>query len=161
MNRISFTIVLTSSILLGLTLVISGTGKIPGQTEFADALLKSFWTPVTAKIIAYGVPWYETVIGALLISGIALKISTVLCLPLIGGFFANNVWALFNGKEQFPECANCFGVWEQYTGSLTPMGAFIFDMVLLLFIVLILVFSRDRFFSLKPWYINREDTANG
>jgi len=59
-----YPVVVGAAMFLGLTLLVSGTGKLPGQTEFVDALLKSFWTPTVAYFIAYCLPWLETVLGS-------------------------------------------------------------------------------------------------
>ena len=102
-----YSVVVGAAILLGLTLLVSGIGKIPGQTEFIDALLKSFWTPAVAYFIGYCLPWVEASLGFFLLLGLFPRIAAALCLPLIVGFVTNNSWALINGVEKFPECAYC------------------------------------------------------
>ena len=87
-------VVLGSSIFLGLTLLVSGSGKLPGQAEFVDALLQSFWTPPVAYFIGYCLPWVEVALGVLLIIGVFPRIAAGLSLPLTAGFMANNSWAL-------------------------------------------------------------------
>jgi hypothetical protein len=44
-------IVVGSTVIVGLTLLVSGSGKVPGQTESVFALLQSFWTPQIAYSI--------------------------------------------------------------------------------------------------------------
>ena len=56
-------LVVVSAVLVGLTLLVSGTGKVPGQTEFIWALLKSFWRPGVAYFIGYCLPWIEIILG--------------------------------------------------------------------------------------------------
>lgn len=152
-------IVIGSAILTGLTLVVSGTGKLPGQTEFADALLKSFWTPLAANIIVHYLPWIEVGLGALLFLGVFPRIAAIICLFLFAGFMSNNVWALANSAE-FPECAYCFGVWEKFFGALAPSGALGLDIVLFILAMIILVLNKGKFLSYQPWFIkNKKETA--
>ena len=149
-------LVVVSAILLGLTLLVSGTGKLPGQTEFIDALLKSFWTPVVAYFIGYCLPWVETGLGILLLLGFFPRIAAVLSFPLALGFMANNVWALMQGVEKFPECASCFGIWEEFLGSLSPLGALIFDIVLIGLALIVLLLHKEGFLEFRPWFIRRK-----
>jgi len=141
--------------LLGLTLIVSGTAKIPGQVEFADALLKSFWTPALARFISDYLPWIELFIGIFLLLGLFPRIIAALCIPLIIGFIANNSWALNKGIDKFSECA-CFGVLEEYLGHLSPLGAFILDIVLFVLTLVVLIFDKRGFTTFQPWFIRRE-----
>jgi uncharacterized membrane protein YphA (DoxX/SURF4 family) len=150
-------VVIGSAILLGLILLVSGTGKLPGQTEFADALLKSLWTPPVAYFIAHYLPWIETALGVFLVLGVFPRIVAALCLPLTAGFLANNSWALAHGVEKFPECADCFGIWEEFFGRLPPLGALILDIILLCLALIVLVLHRESFLAFRPWFIRRKE----
>ena len=145
-----------AAIILGLMLLASGTGKIPGRTEFIDALLKSFWTPTVAHLIGYFLPWIETGLGAFLLLGFFPRIAAALCLPLIAGFMANNSWALINGIEKFPECARCFGIWEGFLGAISPWGAMALDIILLCLALIVLLLHQDGFLNFWPWFIRRK-----
>ncbi len=152
------------SIFLGLILLVSGSGKVPGQTEFIDALLKSFWTPPIAYLIGYCLPWAELILGVLLLLGVFPRIAAALCLPLIGGFIANNSWALSQGMEQFPQCDHCFGIWEEFLGAISPLQALCLDIVLFCLALIILLFHPCGFLGFQPWFIKRKgemyDEAN-
>jgi len=150
-------VVISAALLAGLVLLVSGTGKLPGQTEFVDALLKSFWTPNVARFIGSYLPWIELCLGALLVFGIFPRIAAVLCLPLIIGFIMNNSWALINGVEAFPECAYCFGVWEEFLGDLPPTGALVIDIVLLCLVLIVLLLHKENLFAFRPWFIRRKN----
>ena len=152
----SYFIFVGSAILLGLILLVSGTGKLPGQTEFVDALLKSFWTPSVAYFVGYCLPWVETGLGIFLLLGLFPRLAAALCLPLIAGFIANNGWALINGVEEFPECAYCFGIWEEFLGTLSPLGALVLDIVLLGLALIVLLLHQEDFFKFQPWFIRRK-----
>ncbi|GAH13960.1 unnamed protein product, partial [marine sediment metagenome] len=60
-------VILGASVLLGLTLLVSGSGKLPGQTEFIDVLLQSLWTPPVAYFVGYCLPWVEIILEVLLL----------------------------------------------------------------------------------------------
>jgi len=149
-------IVLASAILVGLTLLVAGTGKLPGQAEFADALPGSFLTPTVAYFISYALPWLEISLGVFLVLGMFPRIAAALCLPLITGFIANNSWALINGIDEFAKCAQCFGIWEELLGSLSPLGALIIDIVLFCLALVVLLFHREDFLRFQPWFIKRK-----
>ncbi len=150
-----YSVVAGSAILLGLTLLVSGVGKLPGQTEFADALLKSLWIPGVVYFVGYCLPWVETGLGVFLFLGLFPRIAAALCLPLIVGFMANNSWALINGVEKFSECASCFGIWEEFLGTLSPLGALVLDIVLLCLALMVLLLHQEDFLTFQPWFIRR------
>jgi len=139
---------------LGLTLFISGVGKIPGQTEFADILLKSFWNPTMVYLIAHVLPVGEIVLGLFLVFGIFPRIAAALCIPLNIGFMANNISAVSRGIEKFPSCG-CFGVWEQLFGIVTPEQALIYDMVMLSLAVIVVLFHPTGWWHFRPWMIKK------
>ncbi len=145
-----------SAILAGLILLVSGTGKLPGQTEFFDALLKSFWTSAVAYFVGYCFPWLETGLGILLLPGLFPRIAATLCLPLIAGFMANNSWALIQGVEKFPECAFCFGIWEEFRGAISPLAALVLDIVLLGLTLIVKLLYQGDFLALHPRFITRK-----
>jgi len=153
-------VVLGSSLFLGLTLLVSGSGKLPGQAEFIDALLQSFWTPQVAYFIGYCLPWVEVVLGALLLFGVLPRIAAGLSLPLTAGFMANNSWALSQGIGQFPQCAQCFGIWEEWLGSISPLQALGLDVVLFCLALIILLFHPGGFLTYRPWFIKRKGGQN-
>jgi uncharacterized membrane protein YphA (DoxX/SURF4 family) len=150
-------VILGSSILLGLTLLVSGIGKLPGQAEFIDALLRSFWTPQVAYFIGYCLPWVEVALGVLLLIGVFPRIAAALSLPLTAGFIANNSWALSQGIEQFPECAYCFGIWEEWLGSISPLQALCFDIVLFCLALIILLLHPAGFLTFRPWFVKPKE----
>ncbi len=143
------------AILVGLIFVLSGTGKLPMQTEFARALVTSFWTPTLSKSISVVLPWVEVIIGLMLISGVYVKIAAMLALIASIGFMSNNVWALCNSFQQATYCSSCFGIWERFTGLLTPKGALFIDVYIFLSAVLIIIFYPGRFIGLRPWFLRK------
>jgi len=148
-------VILGPSVFLGLVLLASGSGKVPGQTEFIDALSQSFWTPTMAYLIGYCLPWVEIALGVLLLLGMFPRIVAALCLPLTIGFMASNSWALSQGIEQFPQCGDCFGVWEELLGAISPLQALCLDGVLFCLALIILLFYPRGFLDYRPWFIKR------
>ena len=141
---------------LGLTLFISGVGKVPvkAQTEFADILLKSFWTPTMASLIVDVLPWVEIVLGLFLIFGIFPRIIAALCIPINIGFMANNILAISRGVEAFSSCG-CFGVWEEIFGMVTPAQALVYDVVMLALAVIVVRFHPTGWWHFRPWVIKK------
>ena len=149
-------ITLAAGLLLGLTLLVSGSGKLPGQTEFIDVLLQSFWTPPIAFLTGYCLPWVEIILGVFLLVGSFPRIAAGLSLPLIAGFMANNSWALSQGVEQFPECGYCFGIWEEWLGAISPLQALYIDIVLFCLALIVFLFYPSGFLSFRPWFIKHK-----
>jgi uncharacterized membrane protein YphA (DoxX/SURF4 family) len=161
-------IIVVPCILLGLMLLVAGIGKLPwladilgefpGQTEFVDALLGPLWTSTTAFIISDILPWVEVILGLVLVLGIFPRIAAILCLPLIAGFMASNIWAISHG-ETFGSCG-CFGVWEKLFGSMTPLQALGIDIVLLCFALIIILSHPAPFLSFQSWFAKRKGEQN-
>jgi uncharacterized membrane protein YphA (DoxX/SURF4 family) len=152
-------IIVIPCVLLGLVLLVSGAGKLPGQAEFADVLLGSFWTPTIATLISHVLPWVEVVLGAVLILGVFPRLAATLSLPLLAGFMANNIWAISQGMEQFPDCG-CFGILEEIFGSLSPLQALGMDIVLILFAVTVIVLHPAPFLSFQSWFRKRKGESS-
>jgi uncharacterized membrane protein YphA (DoxX/SURF4 family) len=142
-----------AAVIIGLVLIISGTGKIPGQTEFAWALAKTFWTPALANFISKFLPWLELCLGVMLLLGTFAKIAAILVIPLTICFTLNNVWALNHHIYKFTTCSSCFGIWENYIGHLTPIGAMLIDVFLMVLALTVIFCSSLKCFELRPWFI--------
>ena len=156
MKKCKNAVVVSSALFIGLILLISGTGKVPGQLEFFWALLQTFWTPAMAYFISYLLPWVEIILGIFLLVGLFPRIAAALCLPIIAGFIANNSWAVSKGLEEFQQCAYCFGAWEEFLGNLSPLGALILDIVLLGLALIVLILHEEGFLTFRPWFIRRQ-----
>ena len=145
-----------SALFLGLVFLISGVAKLPGQTDFAHALLRSFWNPAQVYLISHYLPWVETTWGLLLLVGIWPRFIAVLCIPLVFGFVANNSWAIINGISEFPEC-ECFGVLEQYVGAFAPWEALVPDIFLLILALVTMLLDQEGFFTFRPWFFLKQN----
>jgi uncharacterized membrane protein YphA (DoxX/SURF4 family) len=143
--------------LLGLILLVSGIGKawagtVAGQTEFFDVLLKSFWGPTLSWLIAWVLPWGEVALGVALILRIYPRLASALSLPLIAGFIANNSYAISQGMDKFPQCGYCFGIFEKFLGSPTPVQSLSIDIALFVFAMMVIFIFPIKFFSFAPWF---------
>lgn len=163
---------LVASILIGITFLISGTGKIIGAEEtpaqvvdfISNFLPGIFITPATIEFLFYifvplVMPWAEIILGACLLIGFLPRLMAVLCLPLLSAFMGTNIWSIIQGG--YATCANCFGIWEQYFGSLTPVQSLVYDLVLFAFAIVIIIFQPSGFLSSRKWLARgkRFDTA--
>ena len=153
---------LAASVLIGLTLLVSGTGKILGVEEtpaqvvdfISNFLPGIFITPATIEFLFYifvplVMPWAEIILGACLLIGFLPRLMAVLCLPLLSAFMGTNLWSIIQGG--YATCANCFGIWERYFGSLTPAQSLIYDLVLFAFAIVIIIFQPGGFLSSRKW----------
>jgi len=165
-QRVRARISLAASILLGVTLLASGLGKLfsnlPQETEFIDNLIPVFFmTPKVALFIGYGLPWVETGLGILLIFGIWPRLWAVCCLPLISAFMANNSWMLSQGMDEFPECALCFGKLEEILGALSPLQSLGIDIVLFALALTIIFVHPGGFLSSPRWAVKLNEKRKG
>lgn len=155
-------VALVASILVGLTFVMSGSGKtfgfgeMPGQTmHFLSAILPDFlFTPEIAYFIGYIllpyiIPLAELAIGILLLLQIWPRLIACIALPLIITFIVNNSWFIITGNE-FPSC-ECFGIWEEMFGSLTPSQSLVYDIVLFALALVIIFVHPGPFSSVPRW----------
>ena len=157
---------LVASILIGLVLLASGTGKIigygevPGQTiEFLGHVIPmSILTPGVVFflydiLIPYIIPWVELVMGCFLIIGFAPRLMAVISLPLTLVFMGNNLWAISRGMAKFPTC-ECFGIWEEIFGGLTPVQSLGIDIGLFALALIIIFVHPSGFLSSRKWLAN-------
>lgn len=157
----AYVVILGPRIFVGLIFVVSGIGKIPGQTEFADVLLGAFWTPPTAYLISHCLPWAELVLGLVLLGGIYPRIVSALCIPITIGFIASNCWALSQGVTKFSTCGYCLGIFEGLFGALSPLQALLIDILLLCFFIIILLYHPGRFKDFRPSLVDKKNTSGG
>jgi peroxiredoxin len=73
----------------------------------------------------------------------------ILTIPLLLAFMGTNLWSIIQGG--YTTCASCFGIWEKYFGSLTPAQSLIYDLVLLAFAIVIIIFHPGGFLSSRKW----------
>jgi peroxiredoxin/uncharacterized membrane protein YphA (DoxX/SURF4 family) len=153
---------LVASVLIGITFLVSGTGKILGVEEtpaqvvdFISNFLPSiFITPEILYFLFYVfvphiMPWAEIILGACLLIGFIPRLMAALCLPLLLAFMGTNLWSIIQGG--YATCASCFGIWEKYFGSLTPTQSLVYDLVLFIFAMVIIIFQPSGFLSSRKW----------
>jgi len=155
-------VALVASILVGLTFVMSGSGKtfgfgeMPGQTmHFLSDILPDFlFTPEIAYFIGYIllpylIPLLELGLGLLLLLQIWPRLIACAIAPLTMVFMANNAWLISKGNK-FPSC-ECFGIWEEMFGRLTPSQSLVFDIVLFSLALIIILVHPGPFSSVPRW----------
>ena len=152
MMRYRYYLGIAAGIILGLTFVVSGLGKLPYQNEFLTLILStSFLTLPQATIVARCVPWVELVLGSLLIIGIAPKLMASFSAVLVVAFIASNSWGIYHGLGGEP--CGCFGKYE--TSALSTIEALYLDIGLLVLVSLILLFYPGNMFTIRPWFLRK------
>jgi uncharacterized membrane protein YphA (DoxX/SURF4 family) len=154
---------LVASILIGVTFLISGSGKVfsfgemPGQTMlFIGYILPDAWlSPGLAYFLentffAIIIPWTELCLGIFLLLRIWPRFFASVTLPLTLAFIANNAWFISQGKNEFVSC-ECFGIWEKWFGTLTHVQALSLDIILFALALTIVLVHPAEFFSSPPW----------
>jgi uncharacterized membrane protein YphA (DoxX/SURF4 family) len=165
-SRIRDIITMVASIFVGLTLLISSTGKlldfgmIPGQTaEFIGFILPdALLTPTTVYfiydiLIPYIIPVLELVLGVSLLMGFVPRLVATICIPLTWIFMANNVFSISRGMNKYDECP-CFGIWGKIFGTMTPVQSLIYDIVLFGLALVIIFIYTGGFLQSNNWLRN-------
>jgi uncharacterized membrane protein YphA (DoxX/SURF4 family) len=163
-HRVRATVSLVASILVGLTLLIAGSGKatgfgeMPGQTmQFIGAILPDAWlTPGVAYFIGdiffpHIIPWAEILLGIFLLARLWPRIIAALCLPLTAAFMANNLWYISQGETRLASC-ECFGIWEEMFGTLTHVQSLSLDIGLFMLALAIIFVHPNGFLSAPSWW---------
>ncbi len=157
------TVSLVASIILGVILLIAGTGKIfafgemPGQTmKFIIGIIPPTWlTPGLVIFLAdiffpYIMPWAEIGLGILLLLQIWLRLSAAISLPLITGFIVNNIWYISQGDMKFAPCP-CWGIWGTLLGTPTHLQSLCIDIILLALALTVIFVHPGGFLSSPSW----------
>jgi uncharacterized membrane protein YphA (DoxX/SURF4 family) len=153
---------LVASIIIGLLLVIAGSGKlsfgdVPGQTiEFIGHIMpNALLTPgfiffIYEIFIPYVLPCAEMAIGLALLVGLWPRLMASLSILLSLAFMGNNIYAISLGMQKYESC-ECFGIWEEIFGGLTPVQSLGVDIVMIVLAILIIVMHPGRFMSSRNW----------
>lgn len=131
--------------ILGITLVIAGVGKLPRQMELVDLVarlnLSGIIPETAARVGGTALPWIEIALGLLLMAGFLLRFASAASIFLALGFIAVNLLSILRGGGA-DECG-CFGE----VAVISSHNALIIDIGLLLMAVQVL-FHRGKFLSL-------------
>jgi uncharacterized membrane protein YphA (DoxX/SURF4 family) len=153
---------LVASIIIGLILVIAGSGKlsfgeVPGQTiEFVGHILPTALLTegiiflIYEVFIPYILPCAEMAIGLALLVGLWPRLMAVFSILLSLAFMGNNIYAITLGMEKYESCS-CFGIWEEIFGGLTPAQSLGLDIVMIALAIIIIVLHPGRFMSSREW----------
>ena len=163
-QRTATIVCLASRYIIGLTFLLSSTGKVFGFEETSSQIIDFIsyitpdvlLTPATVFFlfdifIPYIFPWVEFILACFLIIGLIPRLTAVLCLPVILAFIGTNIWAIVAGG--YTTCANCFGMWEQVFGSLTPVQALIYDSIILVLAIIIIIAYKGHFLASDKWLV--------
>jgi uncharacterized membrane protein YphA (DoxX/SURF4 family) len=175
---------LVACILIGITLLMSGSGKlfvpggdVPGQTiDFiGQVMAKAHFIPDAWKlsiipvlydvIIPYVLPAVELILGLLLLVGFAPRLVAAIFVPLTFLFMGNNLYSISIGMDKIPSCS-CFGIWESiFHTTLTPAQSLVYDIVLFILALVIIFVIPGKFLWSRKWLRNlgqkKDKTATG
>ena len=171
-NRTRATISLIAAIVIGVTFLISGSGKIlqygevPGVSslQFIGAILPDAWlTPGLADFMGLWffpiiLPCTELALGTLLLLRIWPRFFAACVLPLTGAFMVNNIWYIRQGDLKFTDC-DCFGIWRIFLGSFTHVTSLYLDIALFALALTIVLVHPGGVFASPPWLPKREQAT--
>jgi uncharacterized membrane protein YphA (DoxX/SURF4 family) len=150
---------LGASITLGMIFLVSGTGKMLLQegklfeTYFPGFL--DFLSLGQTKLLYFGLPYLEIVIGVFLITGFATKIVAAFTSLLIAGFIASNVWFI-NNAMGFKPCG-CLGIFDRiFKSQLSVYQSLYLDIGMFALLLIVLLFYQRSFTDIRPWFIKKK-----
>jgi uncharacterized membrane protein YphA (DoxX/SURF4 family) len=153
LRRIHLTVILR--LLVGGTFVFSSVTKLPDHSQFVD-VVESYNILPHSLATAYGVvlPWVELVIGAYLVLGILVRLSSVVAVLMAISFVIANVSSIFRGDEY---CGSCFG--EDVL--LLAWQSLIIDVLIIVAgLYLVIEGGRKQMLSFDGLFPDRERGAN-
>jgi len=144
-----------ASALAGLMFLTAGLGKLPHQGEYWGLLLFDYSDSITllrlTDVVKLWLPRIEIVIGSLLITGITVKFTASFSSVLILAFIANNIWMICHGAGREP--CGCFGMFEEFLGTLSAENALFMDLGMLALVSIIFLYYPGSFFCIRPWFL--------
>lgn len=154
-KRTSVFVGIAAGVILGLSFLVAGFWKLPVQTDAYTILLVIGKEPIllwSSDYVHIIVPLLELILGFLLISGAAARMTALASAVLVGLFIFNNIWLIQKGVDLRP--CNCVG--DAITRLLRGMSsweALFMDLAMLGLIFPILTFHPEEWFSLRPWFL--------
>lgn len=148
---------LGASLILGIIFFISGIGKLLAQEELFETFFPGFLDFLSlgqTRLLFYGLPYVELVIGTLLIIGVGTKPVAAFSLLLISAFIASNVWFITHGMG-FEPCG-CLGIFDRlFQSKLSTQQSLYLDMAMLSLVLITLLCYKRNFTDLYPWFIKK------
>jgi len=153
--RYRYWIAVAAGILLGLVFLISGIGKIIGQSSFFISVANLYFFPRFVQVlIVYWLPWGEVVLGLLLITGTIIQTTALLSCILVAGFIFQNSWMIMHGYRNEP--CSCFGIFDRiFEGRLSTMNSLYIDIGMLVLALAIYLLFNGGFKEWRPWFLRR------
>ena len=143
-------------IFLGMIFIVAGVGKLLATNSLESFLLPASIQFPFAQVVFGILPYLEIAIGALLVSGIAVRFAATVSLVLAVAFMVVNIIMVSSGLGTVL-CGGCFGV----AGKLSTYAALTMDIIMAVLSLNILFCYRGRFFNLVPWYLETGHNAEG
>ena len=144
-----------AGIILGLIFLVAGLGKLLNQTQsFVIFVFPEFLPTALDRFILRWLPSVETLIGLLLLAGIAARLVASLALALTASLVVNNSILLIQGFGDKP--CGCFGMaenWVQY--RLSVAGALYIDIIMLILGIMVVLYYQGKFVNIYPWFLRR------
>jgi len=138
-------------LVVGVTLIVSGAGKLPERAEFINLCQEYDLLPdVLARLYGTGLPWVEVIVGSFLLLGLLSRFASGIgMLTALSCIIANSI-ILYRGVNM--ECG-CFGE----MAVLQTRDALLIDIALLIMAFQILV-HKGEFLSLDSIIFRRKSS---
>jgi len=140
-----------AGIVLGMIFLVAGVGKLLAPTEALQLFIfPAFFSAALEVFILDWLPYLEIAIGVLLVAGTGARLAGAIALVLTAAMATNNAWLLASGLGEEP--CGCFGAAERIARArLSVMGALYLDVMMIALALLVILYHRRGFLSLRPW----------
>ena len=149
---------LGAGLVLGIIFFISGIGKLLAQAELFETAFPGYLDFLTldqVRLLFYGLPYVELIIGLFLIVGFATKLVASFSLLLITAFIASNTWFITHGMG-FEPCG-CLGIFDRlFQNQFSTQQSLYLDIVMLILVLLTLFCYKRSFTNIYPWFMKKE-----
>lgn len=149
---------LGASLVLGIIFLMSGIGKALAQAELFETSFPGFLDFLNldqVRLLFYGLPYLEIVIGLFLVTGFAAKFVATFSLLLTAVFAASNAWFITHGMG-FKPCG-CLGIFGRlFQNQLSTQQSLYLDIVMSALALLILFCYQRGFTDIYPWFMKKK-----
>ena len=156
--RYKYWLGLGASLVLGIIFLISGIGKMLAQAELFETSFPGFLDFLTldqVRLLFYGLPYVEIVIGLFLIVGFATKFVAAFSLLLTAAFAASNAWFITHGMG-FKPCG-CLGIFGRlFQNQLSTQQSLYLDIAMFALALIILLCYKRSFADIYPWFMKKK-----
>jgi len=132
-----------------MVLIVAGVGKAMAQGNTYDSfIMPAFLSSGFTDVLLFTLPYFEIVLGLLLVVGLLPKVGAAISAGLILCFTLSNIYLLTQGIGY---CNSCFGA----LGGMSVLAALTLDAIMAVLVATIFSCQQGKYINIIPWYLGR------